>query len=183
MDDPGSGVRTHSGHPDAVLVDRACAGDRSAFDTLVHRHLPRARAIARAIIPQGTDADDAVQEAFIKAYERLDQLADRATFPAWLATIVRNETHSILRRRTRRQHVALRDTDASISEDTSADIARSQQVQTALAKLSHDYREILALKYDAELDYQAIAETLGISVGNVEKRLYRARQALLKYMR
>lgn len=177
MADPNNTV------PDAELVARTCAGDRPAFDQLVTRHLARARAIARTIIPESSDADDAVQEAFLKAYDRLDQLVERETFAAWFAVIVRNEAHTILRKRSRRHQVALRESDASTSEgDIDDDGARAGRLRAALAKLPHDYREILALKYDAELDYQAIAETLSLSVANVEKRLYRARQALLKYL-
>jgi RNA polymerase sigma factor (sigma-70 family) len=55
-------------------------------------------------------------------------------------------------------------------------------LRTALSKISRQYREILALKYEANLNYDQIAETLGLSQANVEKRLYRARQALLALM-
>ena len=168
---------------DAILVARTLAGDRAAFEALVATHLRRAQALARVVVRDATAVDDVVQESFIRAYDRLGSLSEPAHFPTWLGTIVRNEGVTWLRRHARRGQ-SLESVDLVAPEapvDPEAD-ARLLRLRTAITGLSPAYREILALKYEADLDYQQIAETLGLSIANVEKKLYRARQALLEKM-
>lgn len=165
---------------DADLVRRTLAGDRSAFEALVTAHLPRAQALARALVGEHQAVDDIVQEAFLRAYDRLGQLADPSGFAAWVAAIVRNEGYGWLRKQARRRNVGLDaapPTRPAESEDPALD-----RLRAALVRLPADYREILALKYEAGCDYETIADTLGTSVANVEKRLYRARQALIRLL-
>lgn len=169
---------------DAQLVARTLGGDRSAFEALVAAHLTRAQAVARAVLGNQAATDDVVQEAFLRAYDRLGQLTEPATFPSWLATIVRHEAVNWLRRSARVRNVELSEADARVRSDAEepAEDPLLEPLRRALSRLSPDYREILALKYEAGCDYQKIAETLGLSLANVEKKLYRARQALLKLM-
>nr|MBA3848040.1 RNA polymerase sigma factor [Planctomycetota bacterium] len=89
-----------------------------------------------------------------------------------------------LRRSARVRNVELTEADAKVQADVDepAEDPLLEPLRRALSRLSPDYREILALKYEANCDYQKIAETLGLSLANVEKKLYRARQALLKLM-
>lgn len=167
---------------DAELVRRALGGDRSAFEALVSVHLQRARAVARGVLGDDQAVDDAVQESFMRAYNHLGQLGDPATFPAWLCTIVRNEAVTWLRRNARVRSVD----DEQLKEIPQAEAEGEnpllERLRTSLKRIPPQYREILSLKYEAGLDYDRIAESLGISVANVEKRLYRARQALLALM-
>lgn len=164
---------------DAELVERSLGGDRLAFAALVEVHLPRARALALAILNgDAGGADDAVQEAFLRAWSRLDQLGDPAGFAAWLAQIVRRQALDQLRRRVRERQRPLGAIDPPAPTETEED-ARQEALRAALARLKPEQREILALRYQAGLGYEAIAGTLGLSAANVEKRLYRARQALL----
>ncbi len=167
---------------DADLVLRTLAGDRSAFEALVATHLARAQAMARAVLGASPMVDDVVQESLIRAYERLGQLSDPRTFPAWLGTIIRNEAITWLRRAGRARQVDLSHAEIAIGVPPAAANPDSDRVAAAMARLPSDYREILALKYQADCDYERIAETLGITVANVEKRLYRARQALIKLL-
>lgn len=175
---------------DAILVHRVLADDPGAFDALMAAHMERVRAIAGSVIHDPAGIDDVVQETFIRAYRRLGQLADARSFPAWVARIARNEAISWYRRHKRRAAVALdrlaelgdpHDADRDEAE-RAAEAERLARFQAALARLRPAYREILALKYEAGLSYEAIAETLDTSVGNVEKKLYRARQRLLALM-
>ena len=169
---------------DGLLVQRVLAGDRAAFEALVAAHLTRAQAVARAVLGNQSAIDDVVQEAFLRAYHRLGQLTEPATFPSWLATIVRHEAVNYLRRAARVRNVELTEADAKARpEDTEPrEDPLLEPLRRALSRLSPDYREILALKYEANCDYQKIADTLGLSLANVEKKLYRARQALMKLM-
>ena len=166
---------------DADLVARTLRGERAAFEVLVASHLRRAQALARAVVREPHAVDDVVQEAFLRAYRQLDALSVPSHFPSWLGAIVRNEAVTWLRRNAR-GHLDLTDQAPAAPEPMAPD-PRLEALRTALSALPAPYREILALKYDAGLDYPAIAETLGITVANVEKKLYRARQALLERMR
>lgn len=166
---------------DAILVARTLAGDRSAFEALVATHLRRAQALARVVVRDAAAIDDVVQESFIRAYDRLGSLSEPAHFPTWLGTIVRNEAVTWLRRHARHGQ-SLESLQVTAPEPLEVD-PRLQRLTDAMAQLSPAYREIIALKYEADLDYAQIAETLGLSVANVEKRLYRARQALLEKMK
>jgi RNA polymerase sigma-70 factor (ECF subfamily) len=167
---------------DGVLVRRVLEGDRGAFEALVVTHLMRARAVARSVLGDDPAVDDAVQEAFLRAYDHLGQLGEPATFPAWLCTIVRNEAVTWLRRNARVRVVAIEHAGDQPHVEAQGENPRLERLRAALAKIPPQYREILALKYEAGLDYERIAESLGLSVANVEKRLYRARQALLVLM-
>ena len=167
---------------DAVLVRRTLAGERTAFEALIATHLPRARAVARSILGEDPAVDDALQEGFLHAYNRLGQLGDPASFPAWLCVIVRNEAVTWLRRHARSRAHGLEQAEELAQREVEAENPRLPLLRDALASLSESYREIIALKYDADLSYEQIAETLGTSVANVEKRLYRARQQILTYI-
>lgn len=166
---------------DADLVQRTLAGERTAFEALVAAHLVRAKAVARAVLGAQGALDDVLQEAFTRAYSHLGQLTDPSVFPSWLASIVRNEAISWLRRNARHRTKALNENISAAPPPADEDPAVAK-LRGALGKLSAPYREILALKYEAGCSYEKIAETLGLSVPNVEKRLYRARQALMKLM-
>jgi RNA polymerase sigma-70 factor (ECF subfamily) len=123
-----------------------------------------------------------LQEAFVRAYDHLGQLGEPSTFPAWLSTIVRNEAVTWLRRNARVRNVGIEMAGEQPHQEARAENPHLEELRTALSKISRQYREILALKYEANLNYDQIAETLGLSQANVEKRLYRARQALLALM-
>jgi RNA polymerase sigma-70 factor (ECF subfamily) len=126
--------------------------------------------------------DDVVQEAFMRAYDHLGQLGEPATFPSWLSTIARTEAVTWLRRNARVRAVDLEHAAEQPHVDAIPEDPQLERLRGALARLSPSYREILALKYEAGLDYTRIGESLGLSVTNVEKRLYRARQALMLLM-
>ena len=176
-------------HHDAELVTRSLTGDHGAFEALIGRHQLRARAVAGAVLAGDQSAvDDVVQEAFVLAYRRLDDLGDPQRFAAWLRRIVHNQAVSWLRRHRKGRVVALGDHDvpddgqgdATVQADDGDANPMLDKLRAALPKLRANYREILGLKYEAQLGYEAIADTLGISVANVEKRLYRARKRLLE---
>lgn len=167
---------------DAELVRRALDGDRSAFESLVSMHALRARAVARGVLGDDPAVDDVVQESFMRAYSHLGQLGDRATFPSWLSTIVRNESISWLRRHAHQRTSSDEQMKGIVQPEPERENPMLERLRAALVRISPQYREILALKYEAGLDYDKIAEVLGLSVSNVEKRLYRARQALFVLM-
>ncbi len=174
---------------DAQLVKRVLDGDQSAYEALVARHIGRAQAVARGVLGNDVAVDDVVQECFMRAYNRLGQLAQAQQFPSWLSTIARNEAISWLRKNKKAKQV---DVDHVVLEAPNHDeeeeaLERERKIQgrrlrAAIDNLKSSYREIINLKYDAGLSYEEMADTLNTSIANVEKRLYRARKALQKEM-
>ncbi len=167
---------------DAELVRRTLAGDRTAFEALLAIHLSRARAVARSVLGDDPAVDDVLQEGFLRAYNHLGQLGDPTTFPAWLCVIVRNESVTWLRRHARTRSIGLEQAQELVQREADGENPRLPVLRLALAGLSPAYREIIMLKYEADLSYEQIAESLDTTVANVEKRLYRARQQLLQSM-
>lgn len=178
---------------DAELVERSLNGDSAAFEALVATHIDRARAVARTVLGRDPAVDDVVQEAFLLAYRRLGELTDGRCFPSWLRRIVHNQAVTWLRRLSRSRTIPLSTLESqsdfaieAAPAESLEDIDEKQQtlakLDEALGQMRPAYREILSLRYQADLSYDEIAETLGTSPANVEKKLYRARQALLKLM-
>ena len=181
-----------TGLADDELVRLVRGGDTDAFAEIVRRTRRAAYGLARRITRNHEDADDAVQESYVKAYRALDRFeAGRAIGP-WLLTIVARTALSGVRQGKRRATRPL-DEPASdggmpVSEraaDPGADpggLERGWDVERAFARLSPEHQAVLALRVEGDLTYAAIAEALGIPVGTVMSRLARAREALLEQM-
>jgi RNA polymerase sigma-70 factor, ECF subfamily len=167
---------------DARLVHRARQGDRAAFEILVRRHLDSVHAIALAELADAGDAEDAVQDAFIAALERLDECRDAAAFGAWLRQIVRNRARTVRRREKVRQTEQL-DTAAvrTSREDPARDLERLElrtRLESALGTLSETQRTVV-LMHDLEgWRHREIAVELGIPEGTVRSHLFLARRTL-----
>jgi RNA polymerase sigma-70 factor, ECF subfamily len=167
---------------DARLVGRALEGDRAAFEMLVRRHLDAAYAIALAELADARDAEDAVQDAFITALERLDDCRDPAAFGAWLRQIVRNRARTVRRREKLRQTEDITLVVAASSQDDPArDLDRSElreRLESALGTLTETQRSVV-LMHDLEgYRHREIAHELGIPEGTVRSHLFFARRAL-----
>jgi RNA polymerase sigma factor (sigma-70 family) len=168
------------GAPDAELIERARRGEVMAYETLVRRYQDVAVRTAYVIAPDG-DAEDAVQEAFVKAHAALGRFRDGAPFRPWLLQIVANEARNRRRSAGRRAGLALRVSedrrpgDAAPSPE-SAVLADEQRVTllAAINTLGPDDREIIATRYFLDLSEAESAEILGIPKGTVKSRLSRA---------
>ena len=166
------------------LVRRSRAGDHLAFARLVDMHQMIARRVATTMIDPA-DADDVVQDAFVKAYTRLDQFRDGHRFQAWLLAIVANEARNRHRAAGRRAAVTLRvaseegrsDDDGVVASDPERAHeagAQRQRLADAVAALPERDREVVALRYFAELSEAEAAAALDVPVGTVKSRLSRA---------
>jgi RNA polymerase sigma-70 factor (ECF subfamily) len=164
--------------PDSDLVAASREGDREAFGILVRRHRKRIFAICLALTGNQEDAEDALQEVFVRGLERLRTLRDGDQFGNWLAQIARNHCRDLLRKRKRRPDVPL----AEIAEVPSADTAGRTEdfagLRRAIDLLSEDHRLPLLLFYYDGRSVRHLAEELGLSEGGACARLYRARAAL-----
>ena len=177
---------------DDELIRLVRNGDTDAFGEIVRRTRRQAYGLARRITRNHEDADDAVQESYVKAYRALDRFeAGRALGP-WLLTIVARTALSAVRQGKRRAADPLDEPAtpggmpaSERAADPDADPAaleRRLDVERAFARLTPEHREILALRIEADLTYAAIAEALAVPVGTVMSRLARAREALLEQM-
>jgi RNA polymerase sigma-70 factor (ECF subfamily) len=171
------------GDTDARLVRRARDGDRSAFEVLVRRYLKTAYAVALAELADPRDAEDAVQDSFITALERLEDCRDPAAFSGWLRRIVRNRARSVRRRERVRETEGLEkvgDT-AAAWHDPARDLERSElrrRLETALGGLTDVQRRVV-LMHDLEgYRHREIAVDLDIPEGTVRSHLFFARRAL-----
>lgn len=167
---------------DAGLVRRALEGDGGAFETLVRRHLRAAHAVALAELADARDAEDAVQDAFITALERLEDCRDPATFGGWLRRIVRNRARSVGRRERIRDTAPLETAlKATSSEDPARDLERAEvrrRLEAALGTLTDVQRRVV-LMHDLEgFRHREIAAELDIPEGTVRSHLFFARRAL-----
>jgi RNA polymerase sigma-70 factor, ECF subfamily len=166
---------------DSALVERARAGDAEAFESLVRRYLRGAQAVALAVVGEAADAEDVVQDAFIRALEQLDTCQpDR--FAAWLMRIVRNSAISLHRKKKVRIAMPLEWANGARSrDDPAADLERSairEQLQKALETLPDRQREVLLLHDLEGWKHREIGDALEMKEGTVRYTLFQARRAV-----
>jgi RNA polymerase sigma-70 factor, ECF subfamily len=175
--------------PDAEIIQLVLGGEIDAFDELVRRTRRPAYRLARRITRNHEDADDVVQDSYVKAYRALARFDPGRAFGPWFLTIVARSALSQIRQRTRRASVPLDEpgadgtTLADKIPDAAMDVAGVQRlldVEEALERLTEEQRAILALRVDGDLPYAEIASALDVPVGTVMSRLARAREALLQ---
>ncbi len=160
-------------------VQAAVDGDHSAFEALVLDRLPRTYRMALAILGSEADARDAVQEAWVSAWQHIGSLRDPQRFDAWLDQIVVNSCRSGLRKRGRVREIALDESfDVQASQPGPDDITEREALQRAFNRLSIEQRTLLVLHHLERRPLAAIAEVLGIPVGTAKSRLHTARTAL-----
>ncbi len=156
-----------------------------AYEQLVQLHQDAAYRTAFFVAGSTGEAEDAAQEAFVKAFYALDRFRSEASFRPWLLAIVANEARNRLRSASRRESLALRlaegrlDGDAAPSPEKAA-LARSEKerVLAALAQLSEDDRLVIGYRYFLDLSEKEMATALGVRRGTVKSRLSRALKRL-----
>ena len=184
---------------DRDLIVRFRAGDTTAFDSLVQRYMRRALATALRYTHRESDAQDMVQEAFLKAYTHFDQFDDSCSFSSWFFRILINHCLNWLKREKRRRvlfdswragsELDFQQLEERISSGTRTpeqELIRQERQHTiwqALNKLPGKQRDAIIL-YDLEnFSQQEIADILQCPVGSVMSRIYYGRQKLQKYLR
>ena len=184
----GESKPDRSAVPDAEIVQLVVAGEIDAFDELVRRTRRPAYRLARRITRNHEDADDVVQDSYVKAFRALPRFDPQRAFLPWFLTIVARSALSALRGAARRATVPLDEpgpdgtTLADRISDAPTDVDAKRRLldaEEALARLPEEQRAILALRVDGDLPYAEIASALEIPVGTVMSRLARAREALL----
>lgn len=162
----------------------AIHGDREAFEMIIRTHSRTLFAIAYGILQNREEAEDAVQDALIKAWKSLWRVRDPEKFPAWLATIARYRAHDLLRkRRTVPLEEQVKEISADGSGDGFPDSDRRQQLQSAMAMLPELHRSAIALRYFENMDYATIEQTLGLSNGALRGILGRALASMRRQLK
>lgn len=179
---------------DDELVTLAVGGDREAYRELVERYQQRAYAIAYGVVRNREDAEDVVQEAFVKAYLGLKKFKRKSSFYTWLYRIVYHMALDLRRHQARRGgagveledhhlHNADESTLGSKEErpDQQAESTEDMRLlQHALSQLSEEHRVVLLLREVEGLSYSEIAEVLNLRKGTVMSRLFYARKEVKK---
>jgi RNA polymerase sigma-70 factor (ECF subfamily) len=161
-----------------ALAEKARAGDHIAFAGLVRLHQRRAYLVARAIVTVHEDAEDAVQEGFVRAYQALERFDTTQGFGAWLNRIVANAALDIARRRKVRTTDELSDALQSPFRDPAEDSELRARLAEALAQLPERARSVIVLHDIEGFTHVEIGEMLGIPGGTARSDLHHARQKL-----
>ncbi|MEA2619609.1 MAG: hypothetical protein QOC97_382 [Chloroflexota bacterium] len=150
----------------------------AAFVRLADEHLDKAYRLARAILRDPVEAQDATHDAFVQAWRKWDTLRDRSRFEPWFDRILVNTCRNRLRS-TRRQATDISDEVALATGDHAGRTEDREVVGAAIAGLSPDHQVVVALRYYRDLTVDEIARRLGVPSGTVQSRLHYA----LKHLR
>ena len=161
-----------------IMVMAALAGDDEAFETVIRTYSRRVYVVAYAILQDVSEAEDIVQDTFLKAHQQRGKLREPEKFPAWLLTVTRNGARDRLRRRRPQADAATFDTltdHAAATPGSEMEIEENQaRLRRALATLPEEHRTALTLRYLEGLDYRAIESQMGLSNGALRGILGRA---------
>jgi RNA polymerase sigma-70 factor, ECF subfamily len=161
----------------------AIHGDRDAFEMIIRTHSRTLFAIAYGILQNRENAEDAVQDALVKAWKSRWRVRDPEKFPAWLCMIARHRARDVFRKR-RPFREDLEGHAPSCPTSSPGDIVSlDRQLHSALAALPELHRSALTLRYFEEMDYASIEKLLGISNGALRGILGRALASLRKQLR
>jgi RNA polymerase sigma-70 factor (ECF subfamily) len=178
--------------PDADLARRVAAGDTAAFETLMRRHNRTLFRTARAILRDDAEAEEALQDAYLRAYQAIGGFRGEAKLSTWFARIVANEALERLRKRARRAEIVplqsstaleeleqIPDTDMDKTPERSASrLEMRRLLEAQIDSLPDEYRAVFMLRAVEEMSVEETAAVLGIPPATVRSRLFRARSLL-----
>ena len=178
---------------DQEVVRRVLEGETALFELIMRRYNQRLYRVARAILRDDADAEDVMQEAYVRAYEHLGQFAGRSQFATWLTRIAIHEALARLQRRKRTDQLGA-NLRGEIGIDREVDVAASalnpeeqlsvselgRALENAILSIPEQYRLVLMLRDVEQLSTTETAATLELSEENVKVRLHRARAMVRK---
>jgi len=190
-----TGAETNNG-VDRELVARSIGGDRDAYRLLVEKYQSRALGIALEIVKSREDAEDIVQESFVKAYLSLGEFRNQSAFYTWLYRIVYNMAIDFKRKVSRRGGEALAYEEGDeggvldhhgerFVSPHEAVVQKEQRarMERVLAQLTPEHRAVVVLREVEGLSYDEIARVVGVSKGTVMSRLHYARKNMQEALR
>lgn len=180
---------------DTALVEASRRGDTAAFEELVARHRDKVFARAFSMLRNEEEAVDLSQEAWVKAWQRLEQFQGDSSFLTWMTRITINLCLDQIRRNKRRRTESIEQLDEElggverqmpvITTNPTEGLEKSElrkRIDEALAKLSHEHRTVLVLHEFEDLEYKEIAKRMECSIGTVMSRLFYARRKMASLM-
>ncbi len=181
---------------DSVLIRDAIAGDQRAFTQLQKKYHPAIANLIRRMLRNSDDVEDLVQETFVKAFKAIESFNHDYAFSTWLYKIASNHCIDFLRKRRLKtfsidQPIETRDGEmryelADESWTPDGDIQNREKLRIlhkAIEELPEKYKRVIKLRHEEELDYQEIADKLGLPLGTVKAHLFRARALLFKKLK
>lgn len=171
---------------DAELVEGARLGDAAAFEALVRRYARAAFAVALSRTRDDQDAEDACQDAFVRALERLEECRRPSQFAGWLLAIVRTTAQNVRRREHVRRAAPLHTADIASRDSPPRDAERSElraRLTAALGTLTVEESDVVLLHDLEGRTHREIAGALGISEVSSRQRLFQARTRLREQLR
>jgi RNA polymerase sigma-70 factor, ECF subfamily len=176
---------TAKDHPlsDVAIVERVRRGDTALFEVLMRRHNRKLYRAVRSVLRSESEIEDVMQQAYVAAFQHLDQFAGTARFSTWLIRIAVNEALARVRRSHRfvdgaAEDVATRRSHERDPEARAADGELRRVLEEAIDGLAPSYRTVFVLREIEDLSTEEVAELLGLSVEAVKVRLHRARKQL-----
>lgn len=173
------------GWTDLEVVERVKAGETALYEIIMRRYNQRLYRVARAILRDDAEAEDVMQDAYVRAYQHLDQYAGTAPFSTWLTRIAVNEALGRLRLRSHSQQLedeewngegSMNAADTSLDPEQSASVAELRHfLEEAVLELPEPYRIVVMLRDIEELSTAETAAALDLSEENVRIRLHRGR--------
>ena len=178
----------HDETPDAAIIDRVLGGDARAYALLVARYRDRYARFALHMLGNREDAEEALQDAFVRAYRSLARCTDRDRFAQWLFSILANRCRTAGGRRARRERYFVAESNGQgpheLSEEHPAERrAWLQEIDRALSTLDPAQREAFLLKHVEELEYDEMAEITGAGVSALKMRVKRACERMRAVLR
>jgi len=169
-------------------VRRARRGDEQAFAALVRAVQRPVYGLCLRLLRTEAEAAEVAQETFLRAYQHLERYDESRPFDLWVLTIARNLCLDILRRRTKHrtedvdEHAQVLPSGDASAEDKAIARQERQSLEEAMATLSVDDREVLALYYVQKRTTKEIAQVMNVAPGTIMARLFRAREKLRQRM-
>ncbi len=174
---------------DYAVIQRVLHGEKKAYAELVERHKDKALTLAIRILKNREDAEEALQDAFVRAFNALPRFEWKSSFSTWFYRIVYNVCVSDLGKRDKKQKISIDGEDESgnvpelATEENPPDLALESSelgtiVQEEIDKLPEAYGPTFTLFFVQEMSYDEIVEVTGLPLGTVKARLFRARMML-----
>jgi len=170
---------------DAELVNRIVAGDVRAFGMVVDRYHPMLGRYARHMLGDPADAEEVVQDTFVRGYRGLGRCREPDRLGSWLLAILANRCRSVLRRRWWREQLFRSRGTLAIAEessDPSLTLAWRDAIDRALARLDHSQREAFLLHHVQGLSYQEMSSMTGVGVSALKMRVKRACDSMRNWL-
>jgi len=174
---------------DEELIERFQAGDLNAFDLIVKNYKDQLLNFVFRFLGNQEEAEDVVQETFLRVYRNRSAYRRVAKFSTWIYTIAGNLARTELRRRNRRRFFSLSDmgvqdkdyeiADNLLNPESQTDgVMKEEIIQAEIARLSPKFREVIVLRDIQELSYEEISKIIRVPIGTVKSRVNRARLRL-----